>query len=57
MEDKKYEFVVVGSGAGGATIAKELSERGKEVLVVERGSEDQEIGSLWDTFGFYDMNC
>ncbi len=56
MEDKKYEFVVVGSGAGGATLARELTKRGKEVLVVERGPEDQEIGSLWDSFGFYDMN-
>lgn len=56
MEDRKYEFVVVGSGAGGATLARELSRRGQEVLVVERGSEDQEIGSLWDSFGVYDMS-
>ncbi len=56
MEDKKYEFVVVGSGAGGATLARELSKRGKEVLVVERGPEDPKIGSLWDSFGVYDMS-
>jgi len=31
------EVVVVGSGAGGATIAKELSEAGREVLVLEAG--------------------
>jgi len=31
------EIVVVGSGAGGATIAKELSLRGRKVVVVEKG--------------------
>ena len=56
MQDKKYEFVVVGSGAGGATLARELSERGKEVVVVERGSEGQEIGSLRTSFDVFDMS-
>ncbi|MCQ5337074.1 MAG: GMC family oxidoreductase N-terminal domain-containing protein [Candidatus Methanomethylicia archaeon] len=32
-------FIIVGSGAGGATIAKELACVGKEVLIIERGSE------------------
>lgn len=30
-------FIVVGSGAGGATIAKELASKGKEVLILECG--------------------
>lgn len=29
--------IVVGSGAGGATVAKELSERGMEVTLIEKG--------------------
>lgn len=37
MAEIHTEVVVIGSGAGGATIAKELSARGKEVLVVEKG--------------------
>lgn len=39
MRGKEYEFLIVGSGAGGATLARELSKRGKDVLVVERGSD------------------
>jgi choline dehydrogenase-like flavoprotein len=33
------DFIVVGSGAGGATVAKELSAAGKKVLLLERGME------------------
>ena len=35
---KKYEYIVVGSGPGGATLAKELSYQTKSVLIVEYGS-------------------
>ncbi len=35
--EASYDVVVVGSGAGGAVIASELSERGLRVLVIERG--------------------
>lgn len=34
-----YDFIVVGSGAGGATVAKELSSAGKRVLLLEKGKE------------------
>ncbi|MEM3078084.1 MAG: GMC family oxidoreductase N-terminal domain-containing protein [Nitrososphaerales archaeon] len=34
---KNYDFIVVGSGAGGGTIAKELSLRGKRVALLEAG--------------------
>ncbi|MBC7113240.1 MAG: GMC family oxidoreductase [Candidatus Methanomethyliales bacterium] len=32
-----FDFIVVGSGAGGATIAKELAGYGKRVLIIEGG--------------------
>lgn len=35
----KTEYVVVGSGAGGGTIAAELAKRGKQVTVLERGPD------------------
>jgi len=55
MGGRKYEFVIVGSGAGGATLAKELSVRGKDVLVVERGKREQKVGALTDCFRYYDF--
>ena len=33
-----YDFIIVGSGAGGATLSKELAKKGKKVLVVESGN-------------------
>lgn len=34
-----YDFIIVGSGAGGATVAKALSSAGKRVLLIEKGEE------------------
>jgi choline dehydrogenase-like flavoprotein len=35
--DLSAEVIVVGSGPGGATVARELSRKGKDVLILERG--------------------
>ena len=35
-----YDFVIVGSGAGGAPLAANLAEAGFEVLVLEAGGDD-----------------
>ncbi len=53
-DDRRYEFVIVGSGAGGATLACELSKRGKGVIVVERGRPQAQLGTLRDARRFYD---
>ena len=37
MGEKTYDFIVVGSGAGGAPIAQMMALRGKSVLVLEKG--------------------
>lgn len=53
----KTDFLVVGSGAGGATVAMELAKRGKKVLIVDRGgiASGKDIGTLKSAvFGFYD---
>ena len=33
---KKYDYLIVGSGLCGATIANKLKEKGKTVLVIEK---------------------
>jgi len=35
--DKAYDVVVIGSGAGGATLAQRLASTGKSILMLERG--------------------
>lgn len=42
----KTDIVVVGTGAGGAAVAKELSAGGRKVLVLERGKFAKKIGTL-----------
>ena len=54
MSDKKYDYVIVGSGAGGATLAMELAKKGKSVLVVERGIREEKLGSTMDNMRYFD---
>ncbi|MBN1321106.1 MAG: NAD(P)-binding protein, partial [Thermoleophilia bacterium] len=42
----KAETVIVGSGPGGAAVARELALRGKDVLILERGAYHREGGWL-----------
>lgn len=54
MNDKIYDYLIVGSGAGGATLAKELAQRKKDVLVVETGKIEEKIGEFNIARKFYD---
>ena len=38
-ESNKFDYIVVGSGAGGGTVAARLAEAGKRVLLLEAGSD------------------
>lgn len=46
-KDQDIDVIIVGSGPGGATVAKELSLRKKKVLILERGENFPLTGSFW----------
>lgn len=48
-ETAVYDAIVVGSGPGGATVARELSRKGKRVLLLERGRDPIPKGSMLQT--------
>jgi choline dehydrogenase-like flavoprotein len=45
IEDKDY--IIVGSRPGGATVAKELFQRKKKLLILEWGDNNPLTGSFW----------
>jgi choline dehydrogenase-like flavoprotein len=46
LSDTTYDAIVVGSGPGGASVARELALRGKRVLILEQGSAAPLTGTL-----------
>ena len=59
--DKSYDVVIIGSGAGGATLAQALAPTGKSILMIERGDHlpvETENWSARDVFidGRYKSN-
>jgi choline dehydrogenase-like flavoprotein len=52
------DIIIVGSGIGGATMAKELAGSGRKILVVEKGHtySPEQIGSEFHAYNFYDKH-
>lgn len=44
-ERSDYDLIVVGSGAGGATVARQMAVNGHRVLVLERGGRASMLGA------------
>ena len=40
---QQYEYIVVGSGAGGGTLAARLAEKGRRVILLEAGGDAREL--------------
>jgi hypothetical protein len=47
LKENEFDAIVVGSGAAGATIARELSRQKKKVLILERGANKPLRESFW----------
>lgn len=53
MQSRHYDIIIIGSGAGGATIAQRLAKTGKSILILERGEhlpvepENWSPGAVW----------
>lgn len=46
--ETKYDIIIIGSGAGGATIAYKLAITGKKILILERGDFIPKEKENWD---------
>jgi choline dehydrogenase-like flavoprotein len=53
---REYDSIVVGSGMGGAVVARELANAGRDVLVVEVGQPPGHLGAFGDALRMYDGN-
>lgn len=56
MQDENFDVVIVGSGAGGSTLARELSQKGKKVLILERGKYEKTLGTFKDCLRYADVH-
>ncbi len=55
LNNDRFDYVVVGSGAGGGTVAARLAERGATVLVLEAGGDPRSLDGCDP--GRPDANC
>lgn len=44
--NKEYDYIIVGSGPGGATVAKEIAQENSNLLILETGPHLKETGFL-----------
>ncbi|MBD3882509.1 GMC family oxidoreductase [Phormidium tenue FACHB-886] len=50
VDDQFYDVIIIGTGAGGGTLARKLAPTGKKILVLERGDfQARESSELIDT--------
>src|SRR4051812_30423323 len=49
MPSSAYDVIIIGSGAGGGTLARRLAGSGKRILILERGDWLRREPENWDT--------
>lgn len=53
MESTHYDLIIVGSGAGGGTLAYVLADTGKKILILERGGFLRRSKDNWDAYKIF----
>ena len=48
-ENKHYDVIIIGTGAGGGTLAHSLAASGKSILMIERGDYVRREKANWDS--------
>jgi choline dehydrogenase-like flavoprotein len=54
--EKHFDVIIIGSGAGGGTLAKQLAPSGKSILLLERGDWLKREAANWDTAAVFVEN-
>ena len=54
--DKRFDVIIVGSGAGGGTLARCLAPSGKSILILERGDWLKREAENWDATEVFERN-
>src|SRR5436189_5450183 len=54
--DKRFDVIIIGSGAGGGTLARQLAPSGKNILILERGDWLKREAKNWDVAEVFEHN-
>ncbi len=53
---ERYDVIIIGTGAGGGTLAYQLASSGKKILILERGSFLPREKENWDTVSVFQQD-
>lgn len=51
---QEFDYIIVGAGLTGLALAKELSKKGKNILILEKGGHLKNLGQVMYAWQFYD---
>ena len=54
--NQRFDIIIIGSGAGGGTLARHLAPSGKSILILERGDWLKREAQNWDAAAVFVEN-
>src|SRR5438876_11822423 len=54
--NQRFDIIIIGSGAGGGTLARQLAPSGKSILILERGDWLKREAQNWDAAAAFEQN-